>query len=225
LDNYHILLVDDEPDILEFLEYNFKHHGFTVSTAHNGKKALHKAMRNRPDLVLLDWMMPDMDGLETCKLLRKLPDFEETLIVFLTAKGDDFSEIAAFRSGADDYIVKPVRPSVILARIESLLERRNRKKPIPDELSFPGIRISIKKKKIFIDDREIKLPKKEFQILLLLATDPGRAFSREEIYKHVWGNDIIVGERTLDVHIRKLRKIIGARYIETLVGTGYTFKG
>ncbi len=223
---HHILIVDDEPDVLEFLEYNFKKKNYRVTTASDGQEALKMALRHTPDLILLDWMMPVMNGLEVCDTLRKMPDFSSTIIIFLTAKGDDFSEIAAFRKGADDYIVKPSRPSVILARIESILARRkgDTNEEDHENLEFPGLRISVKKRKVFINQKEVKLPQKEFQILQLLAREPGKVFSREEIYREVWGKSVIVGDRTLDVHIRKIRKNIGTQYIETIVGVGYAFR-
>ncbi len=226
LKKHHILIVDDEPDVLEFLEYNFKKKNYRVTTASDGQEALKMALRHTPDLILLDWMMPVMNGLEVCDTLRKMPGFSSTIIVFLTAKGDDFSEIAAFRKGADDYIVKPIRPSVILARIESILARRkgDANEEDHENLEFPGLRISVKKRKVFVGQKEIKLPQKEFQILQLLAREPGKVFSREEIYREVWGKSVIVGDRTLDVHIRKIRKNIGTQYIETIVGVGYAFR-
>lgn len=220
--NYTILLVDDEPDILEFLEYNFKKEGYQVKTANNGNQAIKKAVKHNPDLILLDVMMPELDGMETCRKLRELDLFKETIIIFLTARGEDYSEIAGFEAGADDYITKPIRPRALLARIQSILERRKKENKVGD-LSYKGIYINVEKREVLVKGEKIKLPKLEFNLLYLLALKPEKVYVREEIYSKIWGNNVVVGDRTLDVHIRKLRKKIGQDYIKTSKGVGYSF--
>ena len=217
-----ILLVDDEPDILEMLSYNFESKGYQVSTANNGFDAIKIAKKQNPDLILLDVMMPKLDGIETCIKLREIPKFAETIIIFLTARGEDFSEVAGFEAGADDYITKPIRPKAILARVKAILKRRS-KTSINNNLSFKNIKIDVDKREVLIKKEYINLPKKQFDILYLLASKPEKVFSRDEIYKTIWGNKIIVGDRTLDVHIRKLRKNIGDDFIKTSKGVGYSF--
>lgn len=220
--NYTILLVDDEPDILEFLEYNFKKEGYQVKTANNGNQAIKKAIKHNPDLIVLDVMMPELDGMETCRRLRELDLFKETIIIFLTARGEDYSEIAGFEAGADDYITKPIRPRALLARIHSILERRKKENKVGD-LSYKGIYINVEKREVLVKGEKIKLPKLEFNLLYLLALKPEKVYVREEIYSKIWGNNVVVGDRTLDVHIRKLRKKIGQDYIKTSKGVGYSF--
>lgn len=220
---YKILLVDDEPDILEFLTYNFRNDGFIVSTANDGKDAIKKALKYSPDIILLDVMMPKLDGMKTCKMLRSKKQFEDTIIVFLTARGEDYSEIAGFEAGADDYITKPVRPKALLARVNSILKRRNKQKKNQPILSYSSISIDIEKREVVVSDQKIKLPKIEFEILHLLATKPEKVFRREEIYEKIWGDQVVVGDRTIDVHIRKLRVKIGKKFIETSKGVGYAF--
>ena len=222
--NFNILIVDDEPDILEFLKYNFKKENFKVQTADNGKDGIKKAKRNQPDLILLDVMMPELDGIETCRMLRDMPQFSNTIIVFLTARNEDYSEIAGFEAGADDYINKPIRPRALLARVKSLLKRRQKtEKTKTENLVYGDMSINREKRQVKISDRKIKLPKMEFELLYLLASKPEKVFSRNEIYDNLWGENIIVGDRTLDVHIRKLRKNIGKEYIKTSKGIGYSF--
>jgi len=218
-----ILLVDDEPDILEFLKYNFEKEKYDVSTAKNGLKAIEKAKNNIPDLIVLDVMMPDLDGIEVCRQLREMPQFKNTIIVFLTARNEDYSEIAGFDVGADDYVSKPIRPRALLARVKSLLKRKKIDKLPEASLYFGEISIDVEKREVKKQNQTIALPKKEFQILVLLASNPGKVFLREEIYTTIWGSDIIVGDRTLDVHIRKLRKNIGEEFIKTSKGSGYAF--
>ncbi len=220
---YKILLVDDEPDILEFLKYNFEKENYEVSTAKNGLKALEKAKKNVPDLILLDVMMPNLDGVEVCRLLREMPQFSDTIIVFLTARSEDYSEIAGFDVGADDYVTKPIRPRALLARIKSLLKRKKKEKEVKGNFQVGAIVIDVDRRLVLYADEEIVFPKKEFELLLLLVSRPGKVFSREEIFNEIWGNDVVVGERTIDVHIRKIRRKLGDDSIKTNKGFGYSF--
>lgn len=225
---YKILLVDDEPDILEFLSYNINKEGFEVFTASNGKEAIDKAKKVNPHLILLDVMMPEMDGIETCELLRQDKKLQNTIIAFLTARGEDYSQIAGFDAGGDDYITKPVKPKVLVSRIKALLKRFK----IADNIEEKEESSVIKRSNLIIDrDRyvvtkdgeELVLPKKEFELLVLLISKPDRVFTRDEIFSAVWGDNIIVGDRTIDVHIRKLREKIGDEHIKTIKGVGYKF--
>ncbi|HIP49325.1 MAG TPA: response regulator transcription factor [Lutibacter sp.] len=220
--NFTILLVDDEPDILEFLEYNFSKEGYKVKIADNGNKAIKKAIKHNPDLILLDVMMPEIDGMETCRRLRELDQFKETIIIFLTARGEDYSEIAGFEAGADDYITKPIRPRTLIARVKAILKRRKKETTVGD-LSYDSIYINVEKREVLVKGEKIKLPKMEFNLLYLLALKPEKVYVREEIYSKIWGDNVVVGARTLDVHIRKLRKKIGQDYIKTSKGVGYSF--
>jgi len=224
--NIKILLVDDEPDILEFLGYNLQKEGFDVKTAGNGKKALEVARQYQPQLILLDVMMPEMDGIETCEALRAMPEMNSTLIAFLTARGEDYSQLAGFDAGADDYITKPIKPKVLVSRVKALTKR------LPSDLqeslnsgsiTAGDFRIDREKYMVFKDGKEFTLPKKEFELLSLLVKRPEKVFTREEIYHSVWGDDIIVGDRTIDVHIRKLREKFGSDHIQTIKGVGYKF--
>ncbi len=221
--NEKILIVDDEKDILEFLKYNFEKEGYTVFTAQNGIDGKNFAFKNKPDLIILDIMMPGMDGVELCKELRESPDFEDTLIIFLTARGEDYSQIAGFEVGADDYITKPVRPRVLLARVKALLKRKGKIKPDQNTIDLSNLTIDLNKREISISGNSIHLPKIEFEILVLLSSYPGKIFTREEIYAKIWGNEVYVSDRTLDVHIRKLREKIGSDFIKTIKGVGYGF--
>ena len=221
--NYKILIVDDEKDIIEFLQYNFEKEGFKVYTALNGTDGKKTARKERPDLIVLDIMMPGMDGVELCKELRELPEFENTLIIFLTARGEDYSQIAGFEVGADDYITKPVRPRVLIARVKALLKRKSKTSTEENRIDINSLTIDKDKRDVIIDEKSIHIPKIEFELLVLLASHPGKIFSREEIYAKVWGNDVFVSDRTLDVHIRKLREKIGKHYIKTIKGVGYGF--
>ncbi len=215
-----ILIVDDEPDIIEILEYNFNKEGFQVFTANNGEDAIKLAEKKQPTIILLDVMMPELDGMETCRRLREKPIFKDTLILFLTARGEDYSEIAGFDAGADDYIKKPIRPRTLVVRIKSLLKRK-----FPEEnnniLTIGNLELHAENRKVILNNKEINLPKKEYEILLLLMKKPEKVFTREEIYHKIWKNNI-VGERTLDVHIRKLRKKLNSNYIKTSKGIGYS---
>lgn len=225
--DYKILIVDDEPDIIEFLSYNLKKDGFTIFTATNGKKAIETAKQIIPHLILLDIMMPEMDGIETCEKLREIPSLHKTLIAFLTARGEDYSQIAGFEAGGDDYITKPVKPRVLISRILALFKRVNWNETLPEStpmrIEKGDIIIDREKYLIFKGKEELVLPKKEFELLLLLSSKPGRVFTRDEIFDMVWGSDIIVGDRTIDVHVRKLREKLGDKYIKTIKGVGYKF--
>ncbi len=219
-----ILIVDDEPDILDFLSYNLRREGFDVVTAASGKEALETALKIRPQLIILDIMMPEMDGVEVCRRLRANPDFDKTTITFLTARDEDVSQISALDVGGDDYITKPIKPQVFISRIHALL-RRSKTELASDEhiIRIAGLEIDKEKVRILRGSDIIDLPKKEFELLLLLVSKPGKVFTREEIYNKIWGNDVIVGDRTIDVHIRKLREKIGVDNIKTLKGIGYKF--
>lgn len=220
---YKILIVDDEDDILEFIKYNLEKENFQVRVANNGLKGLEIADEINPDLIILDIMMPEMDGVEVCRQLRTKPSFDNTIITFLTARGEDYSQIAAFDVGGDDYITKPIRPRVLVSRIKALLRRQNRSKPksSSDIISINNLTIDKEKVIVKVNDKGIDLAKKEFELLSLLASRPGKVFTREEIFRKIWGNDVIVGNRTIDVHIRKLREKIGDQYIKTAKGIGY----
>ena len=225
---YRILIVDDEADILEFVGYNLKKEGFTVFTAWNGLEAIKQAKEHTPHLILMDVMMPEMDGMEACEKIKEMPEFNNTIVAFLTARGEDYSQIAGFDAGADDYITKPIKPKVLISRIKALLKRyRNNKEQTgaaeESIIEKGNLKIDTEKFLIYKGDKEIVLPRKEFALLLLLVSKPQKVFTREEIFSKVWGNDIIVGDRTIDVHIRKLREKIGDDLIQTVKGVGYKF--
>ena len=218
-----ILLVDDEPDILEFIGFNLMQAGYDVRSANNGQEGLELALEIKPDLILLDVMMPKMDGIEACIQIRKEPSVSHCLVAFLTARGEDYSQVAGFDSGADDYILKSIKPRVLTSRIKALLRRA---KNIPSELQIRehnGISIDRERYLVIQNGKKINLPKKEFELLSLLWSEPGKVFTRDTILTSVWGNDVIVGDRTIDVHIRKLRSKIGDKCIETVKGVGYKF--
>lgn len=220
-----ILLVDDEQDILEFVGYALKKEGFIVFTAQNGKDALAIAKKEIPDLIILDIMMPEMDGIETCGEIRKIHALENVLIAFLTARNEDYSQIAGFEVGADDFITKPVRPRVLISRIKALLRRKGLPKSQQQEnVITDGIVIDREKYTVTKDGKRIDLRKKEFELLSLLAEKPGKVFTRDAILSTVWGNDVIVGDRTIDVHVNKLREKVGEQYIRTIKGVGYKFE-
>ena len=218
-----ILLVDDEPDILEFLSYNIRKEGYKVFTANNGEEGVKLAQQLSPSLILLDVMMPKMDGIETCQIIRKDLNITQPIIAFLTSRAEDYAQIAGFEAGADDYISKPIRPRLLLSKIESLLRRLDKSKGIIVENQASSLKIDRDKFLIETEGKQIILPKKEFELLELLASRPGKVFNREQILSIVWGNETIVGERTIDVHIRKLREKLGDEYIRTIKGVGYTF--
>lgn len=219
---YKILIVDDEPDILEFVGYNLRKEGYEVHTAINGSAAVDKAMEIIPHMILLDVMMPEMDGIETCRVIRSHPELEKTAIAFLTARSEDYSQLAGFEAGADDYIAKPIKVKILVSRIKAILKRA-----FPDEAESPedgALRIDRERYLVTKDGEDIILPRKEFELLALLNSKPGKVFSREEIFSKVWGDDVVVGDRTIDVHIRKLREKIGDEYIATIKGVGYKFE-
>jgi two-component system, OmpR family, alkaline phosphatase synthesis response regulator PhoP len=225
---YKILLVDDEPDILEFLGYNLVKEGYEVAKATNGNAAIELAAAYKPHLVLLDVMMPGMDGIETCEEMRKMPELRQCIIAFLTARGEDYSQIAGFEAGGDDYIAKPIKPKVLISRIKALLKRTERIDTLTpgasiDDADARSLVIDRERFILLKDGVEISLPKKEFELLNLLMSKPNKVFTRDEIFQRVWGDDIIVGDRTIDVHIRKLREKIGDEFIKTIKGVGYKF--
>jgi len=222
---YKILIVDDEPDIIEFIGYNLKKEGFHVSTATNGKEAVEIAMKVKPHLVLLDIMMPVMDGIEACEEIRKNHELNKTIIAFLTARNEDYSQIAGFEAGADDYIAKPIKPKVLISRIKALLKRQGGVSITETEnrIKIGNIEIDKEKYYLIMEGEKIILPRREFDLLLFLISKPDKVFTREEIYNHIWGTRIIVGDRTMDVHIRKLREKIGKKHLKTVKGVGYKF--
>jgi two-component system alkaline phosphatase synthesis response regulator PhoP len=220
---FTILLVDDEEDIIEFLSYNLVKEGYKVITAKNGKQAVEKAVRYRPTLILMDVMMPEMDGISAVQEIRKIPELDNTIIVFLTARAEDYSQIAGFESGADDYVTKPIKPKVLISRIAALLRRFFISNESSKILEIDGLTIDKERFVIIKDQNEIILPNKEFKIVHLLASTPEKVFSRDNIFRKVWGNDVIVGDRTIDVHIRKIREKIGTEFIKTVKGVGYKF--
>ena len=222
--NVKILLVDDEPDILEIISYNLSAQGYNVFTANNGLQAIKKAKKEQPQLIILDVMMPEMDGIEACELMRKMPELDNTVITFLTARAEDYSQLAGFEAGADDYISKPIKPKVLVGKVKSLLRRLNKTEQLKDVLHLGTIEINREEYKIIKEGVEIVLPRKEFELFYLLATKPGKVFTREEILDKVWGNEVVVGGRTIDVHIRKLREKIGDDYFKTIKGVGYKFE-
>ena len=218
-----ILLVDDEPDILEIIGYNLSAEGYQIFTAANGLKAISQAKKHKPHLIILDVMMPEMDGIEACEKLRILPELSETIITFLTARGEDYSQLAGFEAGADDYITKPVKPKVLVSKVNALLRRFKDKDSVNSNISAGDLLINREEYKIIRGKEEIILPRKEFELLALLASKPGKVFQREEILDRVWGNEVVVGGRTIDVHIRKLREKIGDEKFKTVKGVGYKF--
>jgi two-component system alkaline phosphatase synthesis response regulator PhoP len=225
-----ILLVDDEVDILEFISYNLEKEGYKVYTAQNGAEAIKVAEKTLPDLIILDVMMPEMDGIAACEEIRRIPSLQQTIIAFLTARGEDYSQIAGFEAGADDYITKPIRPKVLVSRVKALLKRTSTAGSAPTvvienthTVVIGNLVIDKERYLILKDGAEMILPRKEFELLSLLVSKPGKVFTREEIYYSVWGDNVVVGDRTIDVHIRKLREKIGNDQIKTLKGIGYKF--
>ena len=219
-----ILCVDDEPDILEILKYNLSTEGYDIYTASDGLSALKKANEILPNLIIMDVMMPKMDGIETCEKIRSQDEFNDTLIMFLTARGEDYSHVAAYEAGADDYVTKPVKPKILVSKVKGLLRRF--KKKTSDEISeiiIDNIKIDREKYRVYISNETLELPRKEFELLYLLASKPDKVFKREKIMELVWGTEVLVGDRTIDVHIRKLREKIGDKYFKTIKGVGYKF--
>ena len=217
-------MVDDEPDILEMIGFNLEREGYEVLTAVNGRKAVELAKAHQPDLILLDVMMPEMDGMETCRELREDSKLNNVIIAFLTARNEDYSQIAGFDAGADDYISKPIKPRVLVSRVKALLRRGVATVEEKTAQTLSGIVIDKERYIVLKDGVELSLPKKEFELLALLASQPGRVFTRENILSSVWGNDVIVGDRTIDVHIRKLREKLGDDFFKTIKGVGYKFE-
>lgn len=227
--SFKLLLVDDEPDILEFLSYNLKKEGYDVHIANTGKEALKIAFEIAPHLILLDVMMPEMDGVETCEQLRLMPELHNTIIAFLTARSEDYSQIAGFEAGADDYIAKPIKPKVLQSRIKALLKRYNvnNQNNTTIESQYKNSNLVIDKERHIVinGNEELILPRKEFELLALLMSKPDMVFTRDQIFDSVWGDNVVVGDRTIDVHIRKVREKIGDNYIRTIKGIGYKFVG
>ena len=221
--NISILLVDDEPDILEIVGYNLTAEGYNIITAENGVEAIKMAKKKRPQLIILDVMMPEMDGIEACAQIRKIPELSDTIITFLTARGEDYSQMAGFEAGADDYITKPIKPKVLVSKVNALLRRFKENESFENIVTIGNLIINRDEYKIVNNGKEIILPRKEFELLSLLASKPGKVFKRDEILDSVWGNEVVVGGRTIDVHIRKLREKIGDESFKTVKGVGYKF--
>lgn len=219
-----ILLVDDEPDIIEIIRYNLSSEGYQIVTAENGREALKVAKKEKPHLIILDVMMPAMDGIETCTQMRQLPELKNTVIAFLTARSEDYSQMAGFDAGADDYITKPIKPRILTSKVKALLRRfKDSEITGADVLDVCNLEINRDEYKVIKEGKEISLPRKEFELLYLLASQPGRVYKRDEIMEKIWGNDVVVGGRTIDVHIRKLREKIGDDRFQTIKGVGYKF--
>lgn len=218
-----ILLVDDEPDILEIVGYNLSSEGYNVITAENGSDAVKLAKENKPQLIIIDVMMPGMDGIEACEEIRKVPGLADTIIAFLTARGEDYSQMAGYDAGADDYITKPIKPKILVSKVKALLRRFKKQDISTNTMEIGDLVIDREEYKIINQNQEIFLPRKEFELLWLLTSKPGKVFHREEILEKVWGNEVVVGGRTIDVHIRKLREKIGDECFKTVKGVGYKF--
>jgi len=218
-----ILLVDDEPDIIEFLGYNLTKEGYDVTTSTSGKEAVELAKKIKPDLILLDVMMPEMDGIETCQEIRGIEDIKNTLIAFLSARGEDYSQVAGLDAGADDYITKPIKPRLLVSRVKAILRRKSGAEEVNANEQEGDIRIDREKYLVYKEGQELSFPKKEFELLALLISKPGKVFTRDVILESVWGGEVVVGDRTIDVHIRKLREKLGDHYIKTIKGVGYKF--
>ncbi len=223
-----ILLVDDEPDILDFLGYNLKKEGYEIITASNGKEAIEIAQKEQPDLIIMDLMMPEMDGMEACHEIKKIPKLQHTLITFLSARNEDFTQVAGLDAGADDYITKPIKPRLLISRVKALLRRKGNHNSENTEqnsqITVGNITIDREKYSAYKSGKEVMLPKKEFELLALLMSKPGKVFTRDIILEKVWGGEVVVGDRTIDVHIRKLREKIGDKLIKTVKGVGYKFE-
>ena len=221
--DHSILLVDDEPDILSFVGYNLEREGYKVYTAADGLTAIKLARRHQPHLIILDVMMPGMDGMETCQEIKKLPGLSRSIIAFLTARGEDYSQLAGFDAGGDDYITKPIKPKLLISRVKALLRRYQFTGEAEAIAPDYGLRIDREQYVAWNNQQKIELPPKEFELLCLLVSKPKKVFSREEIFANVWGSDVIVSDRTIDVHIRKLREKVGSEYIGTVKGVGYKY--
>lgn len=220
-----ILIVDDEPDILELIEYNLKKEGYQVFLASNGQDGINVAKKVQPDLIILDIMMPKMDGIEACRLMRAIPDFKNTFMVFLTARSEEYSEIAGFNVGADDYIAKPIKPRALVSRINAILRRNASNDEVSEnKLEIGDLVIDREAYLVYQHDEKVVLAKKEFELLYLLASKPGKVYTREAILKNIWEDSVVVTNRTIDVHIRKLREKLGENYVSTVKGVGYKFE-
>ena len=222
-ENIKILLVDDEPDIVEIIRFNLERVGYQISTAYNGVEAIKVAEKEIPHLIILDIMMPGIDGIETCERLRQDPMFNDTVIMFLSARGEDYSYVAAFEAGADDYTTKPIKPKVLVSKVKGLLRRFKDVESTDTLLEFSNLRIDREKYKVTLHGEELSIPRKEFELFFLLASKPGKVFKREKIMDKIWGSDVVVGDRTIDVHIRKLREKLGDHWFRTIKGVGYAF--
>lgn len=223
--NQKILIVDDEPDILELVEYNLKKEGYQVFTASNGQEGIALAKKVHPDLIVLDIMMPKMDGIEACRLMRAIPEFKSTFMVFLTARSEEYSEIAGFNVGADDYIAKPIKPRALVSRINAILRRNNTPEEISEnKIEIGDLVIDREAYLVFQAGEKVVLAKKEFELLYLLASKPGKVYTRESILKNIWEDSVVVTNRTIDVHIRKVREKLGEHYVSTVKGVGYKFE-
>ncbi|HJN79176.1 MAG TPA: response regulator transcription factor [Flavobacteriaceae bacterium] len=218
-----ILLVDDEPDIIEILRYNLTQEGYDVITAKDGESAIKKVENNHPHLIIMDIMMPKMDGIEACSIIRSNPKFIDTIIVFLTARGEDYSHVAAYDAGADDYITKPIKPKVFISKVKGLLRRLKKENILESKIEIGNLLIDRDEYKVKVSGKTILLPRKEFELLYLLASKPEKVFKREKIMQSIWGADVVVGDRTIDVHMRKLREKLGDVYFKTVKGVGYKF--
>ena len=218
-----ILLVDDEPDIIEILRYNLTQEGYNVITAKDGHSAIKKAEKEIPNLIIMDVMMPKMDGIEACGIIRQNPKFNDTIIMFLTARGEDYSHVAAYDAGADDYVTKPIKPKVFISKVKGLLRRLKKENNLTSIIEIGKLIIDSDEYKVKVSDQSFSLPRKEFELLYLLASKPEKVFKREKIMQFIWGSEVVVGDRTIDVHMRKLREKIGDKYFKTVKGVGYKF--
>ena len=219
-----ILVVDDDPDIVEILKYNLKNSGYSVKSSGNGVEAIKKAKKFIPDIILMDVMMPEMSGIEACQEIKNINKLSQAIIIFLSARSEDYTQISAYDAGADDYISKPVKPKILLKKISNIAKKINSKKSSPKIIDLGSIKINKEQYVVIKDKKEILLPRKEFELLFLLVNKPEKVFTREEIMNKVWGTQVVVGDRTIDVHVRKLREKIGEKHIKTLKGVGYKFK-
>lgn len=221
--NYRILIADDDSDIVEMLQYNLKKEGYEIKTASNGKEAIEKAISFQPHLILMDIMMPQMDGIEASRVIKENPETAETYIIFLTARSEEYSEVAAFDIGADDYIVKPIKPRALMSRISAVFRRENKKTKSDDLIEISDLIIDKRSYTVLQGEQLFEMPRKEFELLYFLAQNPERVYSREELLQSIWGSDVYVLARTVDVHVRKLREKLGEGYIKTVKGVGYKF--
>ena len=219
-----VLVVDDDPDIVEILKYNLKNSGYSVKSAGNGVEAIKKAKKFIPDIILMDVMMPEMSGIEACEEIKNIDQLSQAIIIFLSARSEDYTQISAYDAGADDYISKPVKPKILIKKISNIAKKINSEKNTLKTIDLGSIKINKEEYVVIKDKKEILLPRKEFELLFLLATKPEKVFTREEIMNKVWGTQVVVGDRTIDVHVRKLREKIGEKHIKTLKGVGYKFK-